>query len=113
ILENDGWWEQPASLTGDPVWIRHPAAFGTGGAQMVVYDVNGDGLNDVITSLAAHMYGLAWFEQVRENGQISFREHIILNKDATTNSYGVEFSQGQVLDLIASVWDVLQVIIDG
>src|SRR5207247_2907333 len=41
ILEKDAWWEQPASLANDPVWTRHPFPFGTGGAQMVVYDVNG------------------------------------------------------------------------
>ncbi len=113
ILEKDAWWEQPASLAGDPVWIRHPAAFGTGGAQMVVYDVNGDGLNDVITSLAAHMYGLAWFEQVRENGQITFREHLILNKDATPNRYGVQFSQGHSLALIDMDGDGLKDIVTG
>src|ERR1044071_4961069 len=113
ILEKDAWWEQPPSLGGDPVWIRHPAPFGTGGGQMVVYDVNGDGLNDVITSLAAHMYGLAWFQQVRESGQISFREHLILNKDATPNRYGVQFSQGHSLALMDMDGDGLKDIVTG
>ena len=63
ILLHEGWWEQPASLEGDPEWKFHKADFGPGGAQMYVYDVNGDGKNDVITSLEAHGYGLAWFEQ--------------------------------------------------
>ena len=76
ILEKDGWWEQPASLAGDPVWVKHPFNFGTGGAQMYVYDVNGDGLPDVITSLSAHGFGLAWYEQVRENGNITFRDSV-------------------------------------
>jgi len=80
---------------------------------MVVYDVNDDGLNDVITSLAAHGYGLAWFEQVKENGQISFREHLILNKDATTNGYGVQFSQGHSLDLADIDGDGLKDIVTG
>ena len=113
ILEKDAWWEQPASLTNDPVWTRHPFPFGTGGAQMVVYDVNGDGLNDVITSLAAHQYGLAWFEQVRENGQITFREHLILNRDATPNRYGVQFSQGHSLALMDIDGDGLKDIVTG
>ena len=40
---------------------------------MAVYDVNGDGLNDVVTSIAAHGIGLAWFEQKRDGaGKISF-----------------------------------------
>ena len=101
ILDKDGWWEQPASLQGDPEWKRHLYSFGggMGGAQMLVYDVNGDGLNDVITSVAAHGYGLAWYEQVRDKGEITFKEHIILNKDNTPNNYGVTFAQLHALAL--------------
>jgi len=113
ILEKDGWWEQPASLTDAPLWKKHPFSFGNGGAQMVVYDVNGDGLNDVITSISAHGYGLAWYEQVRENGNITFREHLILNKDASKNRYGVQFSQGHSLDLIDIDGDGLKDIVTG
>ena len=113
ILEKDGWWEQPPSLEGDPVWIKHPFHFGDGGAQMVVYDVNGDGLNDVITSISAHGYGLAWYEQVRENGNITFREHLILNKDASKNRYGLQFSQGHSLALIDMDGDGLKDIVTG
>ena len=55
---------------------------------MYSYDVNGDGLNDVITSLAAHGYGLAWFEQYREGGQAKFRDHTFMNKEEDENRYG-------------------------
>jgi hypothetical protein len=113
ILEKDGWWEQPASLGNDPVWVKHLFQFGSGGAQMVVYDVNGDGLNDVITGLKAHEYGLAWYEQVRENGNITFREHLILNKDASKNRYGVQFSQPHSLALIDIDGDGLKDIVTG
>jgi hypothetical protein len=113
ILEKDGWWEQPASLANDPIWIRHPIAFGDGGAQMVVYDVNGDGLNDVITGLKAHEYGLAWFEQVREKGNITFKEHLILNSDASKNRHGVQFSQPHSLALIDMDGDGLKDIVTG
>ncbi|HTG43551.1 MAG TPA: VCBS repeat-containing protein, partial [Verrucomicrobiae bacterium] len=81
LLEKDGWWEQPPSLSGDPLWKFHKQPFGMGGSQMYAYDVNGDGLNDVITGLAAHAFGLAWFEQERRGGEITFREHIIMNKE--------------------------------
>src|SRR5688572_3587217 len=59
LLEKDGWWEQPASLAGDPVWKQHKVNLGTGGAEMSAYDVSGGGLNDIIPSLAAHGCGLA------------------------------------------------------
>ena len=61
---------------------------------MCVYDVNGDGLNDVVTSLQAHVFGLAWFEQKRDaGGKISFVQHMISDNFATKNAGGVVFSQ--------------------
>ncbi len=113
ILEKDGWWEQPKSLANDPVWTKHPFAFGKGGAQMYAYDVNGDGLNDVITGISAHEYGLAWYEQVRENGNITFKEHLILNKDRSKNRYGVQFSQPHALDLVDMDGDGLKDLVCG
>ena len=113
ILEKEGWWEQPNSLAGTAFWTKHPWTFGTGGAQMYTYDVNGDGLNDVITSLAGHGYGLAWFEQYREGGDIKFREHIIMNKEASENRYGVHFSQLHAIDLVDMDGDGLKDIVTG
>jgi len=65
ILRKEGWYEQPPDLAGDPAWKFHEVAFapGQGGAQMLVTDVDGDGDADVVTSQAAHGWGLAWFEQ--------------------------------------------------
>ena len=113
MLEKDAWWEQPPSLDGDPVWIKHPFHFADGGAQMLVYDVNGDGLNDVITCLNPHGYGLVWWEQVKENGAITFRQHTILNKDATPNKYGVAFSQPHSIALADMDGDGLMDIVTG
>ncbi|MGZ4973309.1 MAG: FG-GAP repeat domain-containing protein [Limisphaerales bacterium] len=97
VLEKNGWYEQPKSLKGDPIWKFHSFEFShNGSAQMFAYDVNGDGLPDVITSMWAHGYGLAWYEQLRERdskGEIQFKKHLILNEDATPNKYGVAFSQ--------------------
>ncbi|HVR74896.1 MAG TPA: VCBS repeat-containing protein [Planctomycetota bacterium] len=113
LLEKNGWFEQPASLQGDPLWTHHPVSFGPGGAQMYAYDVNGDGLNDIITSLAAHGYGLAWFEQTREGGEIKFREHRIMGKEPAESRYGVRFSEPHAIDLVDMDGDGLLDIITG
>ncbi|MGD9904193.1 MAG: FG-GAP-like repeat-containing protein [Vicinamibacterales bacterium] len=93
-----GWWEQPAAK--GTTWTYHPAAFGKwtksspGGAEIAVYDVNGDGLNDIVTSLQAHGWGLSWFEQKKGAGDArSFVEHPIMGNFATANAGGVTFSE--------------------
>ncbi|MEO7676067.1 MAG: VCBS repeat-containing protein, partial [Verrucomicrobiota bacterium] len=118
ILEKDGWWEHPKSLAGDPVWAQHkfPFAPNEGSAQMYAYDVNGDGLNDVITSLAAHGYGLAWYEQKpkkSEGGEIDFVQHIIMPKDGKPNEYGISFAQLHAVDLVDMNGDGLKDIVTG
>ena len=113
LIEKDGWWEQPGSRAGDPQWTFHPQPFGTGGAQMYAYDVNGDRLADVITSLAAHGFGLAWFEQVREADAIKFREHVFVGKDPSENAYGVKFSEIHAIDLVDIDGDGVQDLVTG
>ena len=100
ILGADGWWEQPATSSSQQAWKYHPEAFGRwtriapGGATIGVYDVNGDGLNDVVTSLEAHAFGLAWFEQKRSpSGEISFVKHMVMDDYNTENAGGVTFSE--------------------
>ena len=75
ILTTMGWFEGPVDRTR-PDWIFHPAQLGPACADMLVYDVDGDGDNDVITS-SAHEYGVWWFEQRQENGAVTFVQHEI------------------------------------
>jgi hypothetical protein len=94
VVNSRGWWEQPASGAAEGLWKFHPTDFGTGGAEMGVYDVNGDGLNDVVTVIAAHGWGIAWFEQKRDaQGNISFVRHDIMGDLSTRNAGGVAFSE--------------------
>src|SRR5207249_4498563 len=78
-----------------PRWKFHPVKFSEGGgSQMYAFDVNGDGQNDVITSKAAHAYGLSWFENLGDTkGEIKFKEHQFMGEKPEENEYGVAFSQ--------------------
>ena len=98
LVLNDGWFAQPADANSLWTWHAHRSRR-KGGAQILIYDVDGDGDNDVITSLDAHGWGLAWFEQYVEEGQLAFREHAIMGTREEISRYGVAFTQPHALDL--------------
>ncbi|MGE0405827.1 MAG: FG-GAP-like repeat-containing protein [Candidatus Korobacteraceae bacterium] len=102
VLTAWGWWEQPATKLDGKPWPYHPVGFGrwgksqgnAGGAEMAVYDVNGDGLNDVVTSLEGHGWGLAWFEQKKgADGKTTFVRHMIMDNFQTKNAGNVTFTE--------------------
>jgi hypothetical protein len=100
LVINDGWFEQPANSNSKSAWKWHSQRFseGKGGAQMFVYDVDGDGDADVITALDAHGWGLAWFEQFQANDEIKFRPHTIMGTRDEIGRYGAAFTQPHALD---------------
>jgi len=116
LILAEGWWEQPAISSGTP-WVQHPAAFwgqddpgeSYGGAQMFADDVDGDGDNDIVTSLQAHGWGLAWFE----NQPAGFAKHMIMNTRAEEAQYGVAFAQLHALALVDLDGDGLKDIVTG
>jgi len=113
FLMANGWWEQPAKPGRGP-WSKHSFDFGSGGAQMHVADIDGDGDGDIVTSLAAHQYGLAWFEQVpADDGGISFIRHLILPENAEGSLTGVQFSQPHAVAVADVNSDGLPDIITG
>jgi hypothetical protein len=97
ILNPNGWWEQPAAGPDKGPWPYHMHALSRGGAGfpggagMFVVDANRDGRNDIVTVLAAHTFGLAWYEQ-KEDG--SFVEHVFMDDFGwDQNAGGVVFSE--------------------
>src|SRR5260370_13669837 len=109
-----------ATAAGTWTWIQQslsdtPAADNTGnhgGSQMYAYDVDGDGLTDVISTDWAHGYGLVWYQQVA--GQ-SFIKHYIFNTESAADvaNYGIGFSEPHAMQLVDMDGDGLSDIVVG
>ncbi|MEL6107115.1 MAG: PVC-type heme-binding CxxCH protein [Planctomycetota bacterium] len=99
LLVKDGWWRQSNANGND--YEFYPVKFAeSGGAQMFVYDFDGDGDNDVVSSQNAHGFGLSWFERRGESPRdFLFVEHVILGDKPNDNPYGVSISQLHALAL--------------
>jgi hypothetical protein len=78
VLFTNGWWEAPQDRTKTN-WTFHPANLGPPCADMLVYDIDGDGASDVITS-SAHAYGIWWFQQVKSDKGVEWKQHDIAPK---------------------------------
>jgi len=100
ILEGGGWWEQPANAKpGDP-WTEHPFKFAEAACQMFGYDVDDDGLKDVITTWHCHKYGLLWWKQVKSSqGEITWQQNVILPPEPDLNSKALRISQLHAMEL--------------
>jgi hypothetical protein len=100
VALREGWFEQPAELEEGQPWRFHKFLFTEpGGAQMLIADFDGDGDQDLVTSKAAHAYGLAWFENVDQENRVTFVEHKITGEKPSENEFGVAFSQAHGLAL--------------
>lgn len=76
VVVTEGWWEGPDDPI-QPDWNFHTAALGEDCSQMHIFDVNDDGLSDVI-SASAHHYGIWWHEQKRNDaGEAAWTTHMI------------------------------------
>jgi hypothetical protein len=97
LVINDGWFQQPEDPNSVWPWNPHRFSPERGGAQIFVYDVDGDRDNDVISSLDAHGWGLAWFEQRSDDGKVAFRMHRIMGTREEIDRFGVAFTQPHAL----------------
>lgn len=99
IIINDGWYEQPKAEA--ELWTLHRTKFSQdrGGAQMFAYDVDGDGRNDVISSINAHEWGLAWYRQLTDGKPTSFKEMKIMGDRSEIDKYGAAFTQPHAIEV--------------
>jgi HEAT repeat protein len=113
-VEAVGWWEQPAKPTPGQPWKLHPQQFAQAGAQMLVTDVDGDGLADIITAWHCHLYGLAWWKQTKDaQGAITWQQNIILPPAPDLNSSAFRVSQMHALELVDMNGDGLKDVLTG
>ncbi len=105
VIRPDAWFEAPA----DPrkgEWKEHPLAIGgkedgkaDHTAPVLVYDVNKDGLNDLVTSVA-HDYGIFWYEQGKKDGETTWKRHLIDDTWSQSHSHALaDFDGDGDLDL--------------
>ncbi len=135
LLEARHWWEQPENLTWHEIpftggytslnFEQHSFAAGVGGgAQMFAYDFDGNGTNDVFTSLAAHRYGVAVFLQNKveqasglptATGTVAPRWNRIMlaSEQPQDNDYGIVFSQPHAAHLADIDGDGIKDIVTG
>jgi putative membrane-bound dehydrogenase-like protein len=124
LLEARRWWENQGAgvansrpdLASPAPWTQHNFAAGVGGgAQMFAYDFDGNGTNDVFTSLAAHRYGVAVFLQTknREPGTGNWTRRMLASEQPQDNDYGIVFSQPHAAYLADIDGDGIQDIVTG
>jgi hypothetical protein len=81
IVTPDGWWKGPESKGSEGPWKFTAARLGGPAAHMLVYDLDGDGDADVL-STAAHQLGMWWHEQTPDG----FKQHDISKDFSQTHA---------------------------
>jgi hypothetical protein len=78
ILFQNGWYERPEGNPLTQTWTLHSDwDWKHSSCPMIVTDLNGDGMNDVING-SAHNYGVYWMEQLAsKEGKTQWKKHII------------------------------------
>ncbi len=117
LLEARRWWENPTKDNEPETmnFTQHNFAAGVGGgAQMFAYDFDGNGTNDIFTSLSAHRYGVAVFLQNKPAPNKPTWERVMLaSEQPQDNDYGIVFSQPHAASLADIDGDGVKDIVTG
>lgn len=112
LLEARRWWSHAES----GLWTQHNFAAGVGGgAQMFAYDFDGNGTQDVFTSLSAHRYGVAVYLQNTKPAanEPLWKPVMLASEHPADNDYGIVFSQPHAASLADINGDGIKDIVTG
>src|SRR5262249_34488171 len=99
IFCKEGYWEAPKDRRTGP-WKFVPARLGPDCAQMYAYDVNGDGLPDIISS-SSHNIGIWWYEQKKGPNGPEFVQHMIETSFSQSHALvGADISGDGLKDIV-------------
>ena len=106
VIRPEAWFEAPEDPRSG-AWTEHPLNIGgkeegkaDHSAPILVYDVNNDGLADIVTSIA-HDYGIFWYEQGKKDGAVTWTRHLIDDSWSQSHSHGLaDFDGDGDLDLV-------------
>ncbi|MCC5908595.1 MAG: VCBS repeat-containing protein [Balneolaceae bacterium] len=77
FIVSNGWLESPDDITNSAWTLHEEFDLGSASIPILVVDVNGSGMNDLIVG-QAHDYGLDWYEQTTdESGNRQWTKHSI------------------------------------
>jgi hypothetical protein len=76
LVLRHGWLECPERPLEEPWTLHSEFELGSSSVPIIVADVNGDGLADIIVG-QAHDYGLHWWEQGRDGDKRTWTRHVI------------------------------------
>ncbi len=114
LLTPGGWLQQPEDWTTGELWKYHQVAFAPAASQMFAYDFDGDGLNDILTAVHAHQWGVVWHRQIRDAaGKIDFELNWIVGVTPEQTDHQVVFTQPHAVELVDMDGDGVKDVITG
>ncbi len=102
FLTKTGWYQQPTSLEGDPLWQFHAFPIAPDPSNIYAYDFDGDGDNDILTAHHCHAYGLNLHvnQGKTDDGSVKFETMVVMGEKPEDSPHGVCFTQAHAIDLV-------------